>query len=98
MRLALIEGARAKERMLAGKADPAENSPQGETREIVARQLGTSSNTIARDQFIADNADLLDPADFADWSPNSAVLEPSEQAFYVQKRPRKTGDILGDIR
>lgn len=53
---------------LAGKAiNPTANLPQGETRNIVAAQLGTSATQLRREQFIADNADMLDPADFAEW-------------------------------
>lgn len=66
-RLASIEGAKAKERMLAGKADPTQKVAEGETRQIVAHALGTNRETLRQEQFIADNSDLLDPADFADW-------------------------------
>jgi len=67
-RLERIESINAKERMLAGKAiNPTANLPQGETRNIVAAQLGTSATQLRKAQAIADNRDLLDPADFADW-------------------------------
>lgn len=33
----------------------------------MAQALGTNRETLRQDQFIADNATLLDPADFADW-------------------------------
>ena len=67
-RLARIEAAKAKERMLAGKAqDPTANLPQGETRDIVASQLGTSATQLRQEQFIENNRDLLDASDFADW-------------------------------
>lgn len=39
----------------------------GETRAKVAQALGTNRETLRQELFIADNADLLDPADFADW-------------------------------
>lgn len=67
-RLARIESVKAKERMESGKAqDPVADLPQGKTRDIVASQLGASATQLRREQFIADNKDLLDPADFADW-------------------------------
>lgn len=66
-RLLRIEQAKAKERELAGVKDPSENSHKGRSDEATAEQFGISSNTMRRELFIADNADLLDPADFADW-------------------------------
>lgn len=67
-RLALIESARAKERMLAGKTvDPRQEIGKGRSSDAVAQTLGTNRETLRQEQFIADNADLLDPADFADW-------------------------------
>lgn len=67
-RLERIESINAKERMLVGKAiNPVADLPHGRTRDIVAAQLGTSATQLRKAQAIADNADLLDPADFADW-------------------------------
>lgn len=66
-RLALIEGAKAKNRMSEGGKGTQDIAGVGETRTKVAQALGTNRETLRQDQFIADNADLLDPADFADW-------------------------------
>lgn len=66
-RLDEIEAKRAEERMLKGKADPMENSPQGATRDIVAEQVGISSNTIAREKKIIEHKDEIDPEDFKNW-------------------------------
>ncbi|MBQ9648136.1 MAG: hypothetical protein IJV43_07260 [Oscillospiraceae bacterium] len=66
-RLALIEGAKAKERMSEGGRGGNSATPSGKTRDKVAEQLGTSATQLRQEQFVADNADLLDPADFADW-------------------------------
>lgn len=62
-RLARIESAKAKERQTSGVKNP----EGGRAREKVAQALGVSDKTIRQEQFIADNKDLLDPADFADW-------------------------------
>lgn len=71
-RLYRIEQAKAKERQATstGGADPQlrENSHKAaRADEATAEQFGISSNTMRRELFIADNANLLDPADFADW-------------------------------
>lgn len=68
-RLALIESARAKERMAEGGRGGKSATPSttGKTRDKVAEHLGTSATQLRQEQFIADNADMLDPADFADW-------------------------------
>lgn len=66
-RLALIEGAKAKERMSEGGKGTQDIAGVGETRVKVAQALGTNRETLRQEQFIADNADLLDPADFAEW-------------------------------
>ena len=62
-RLARIESAKARERQTSGVNDP----EGGRAREKVAQSLGVGDKTLRRAQFIADNADMLDPADFADW-------------------------------
>ena len=68
-RLARIESAKAKERMAEGGRGGKSATPSttGKTRDKVAEHLGTSATQLRQEQFIADNADLLDPADFADW-------------------------------
>ena len=54
---------------MAGKAiDPAENSPQGNTREIVSSSLGISSNTLQREKYIYNHRDDVDPTEYADWN------------------------------
>ena len=66
-RLDEIEAKKAKERMLKGKADPSENSRQGKAADIVAEQVGISSNTIAREKKIIEHKDEIDPEDFKNW-------------------------------
>ncbi|MBQ1450678.1 MAG: ParB N-terminal domain-containing protein [Eggerthellaceae bacterium] len=65
-RLLRIEQAKAKERQ--GERTSARNLTEVQrSDEATAEQFGISSNTMRRELFIADNKDLLDPADFADW-------------------------------
>lgn len=67
-RLAAIESAKAKERMESGKAiDPRQEIGKGRSSDAVATILGTNRETLRQEQFIENNSDLLDPADFADW-------------------------------
>ena len=70
-RLDEIEGKKANERKLATLKNSnvdTENSPyRGETREIVAEQVGISSNTIAREKKIIEHKNEIDPEDFKSW-------------------------------
>lgn len=66
-RLAQLEKAKSEQ---GKRTDLAQDVVQGERNRAanaVAQALGTNRETLRQDQFIADNADLLDPADFADW-------------------------------
>lgn len=69
-RLARIEAAKAKERQ-GTRTDMVENSPQssdgGKSRDKVAQALGTSSNTLSREQYIEDHKDMVSVEDFAAW-------------------------------
>lgn len=65
-RLFRIEQAKAKERQTSGTS--VENSTEvGRSDEITAAAFGMKKDTMRRELFIADNADLLDPADFESW-------------------------------
>lgn len=95
-RLARIEAAKAKERQ-GTRTDIVENSPlssnAGKTRDKVAETLGTSSNTIAREQFIENNRDLLDPADFAEWDEGKLSTNKAFQRIKAaQKRAEEERD------
>ena len=62
-RLLRIEQAKAKERQDLGlKSDEGSRAD-----DATAKQFGIGRDTMRRELFIADNADMLDPADFADW-------------------------------
>ena len=85
-RLLRIEQAKAKERMEEGRNQhsPSENSHEGyRADEVTASHFGISSNTMCRELFIADNADLLDPADFAEWDEGK---HSSGRRFYARRR------------
>lgn len=67
-KLQAIKAAEAKARMVDAHTIGTQNSAElGETRDIVAKAVGVSHDTLSKARAIADNADLLDPADFADW-------------------------------
>lgn len=95
-RLARIESAKAKERQ-GTRTDMVENSPlssdAGKTRDKVAETLGTSSNTIAREQFIEDHRDMLDSADFAEWDEGKLSTNKAFQRIKAaQKRAEEERD------
>lgn len=84
-RLALIEGAKAKERMSEGGKGTQDIAGVGETRAKVAQALGTNRETLRQEQIIADNADLLDPADFADWDEGKLSTNKAYQRIKAAK-------------
>lgn len=90
-RLLRIEQAKAKERELAGVKDPSENSHKGRSDEATAEQFGISSNTMRRELFIADNADLLDPAASCDGSMGFAV---NQLSGTIQGHARMIQNVL----
>jgi len=66
-RLAQLEKAKSEQ---GKRTDLAQDFVQGERNRAanaVAQALGTNRETLRQEQFIADNADMLDPSDFADW-------------------------------
>ena len=65
-RLLRIEQAKAKERQKAGTS-ASNNTEVGRSDDATAKQFDMSATTMRRELFIADNADLLDPSDFAEW-------------------------------
>lgn len=56
LKLKPVIAAKAKERMLAGKANPTQNSAQGETRQEIAKAAGVSHDTIAKVERIEQQA------------------------------------------
>lgn len=66
-RLAQLEKAKSEQ---GKRTDLAQDVVQGERNRAanaVAQALGTNRETLRQEQFIENNTDLLDPADFADW-------------------------------
>ena len=62
-----IEAERAKERMEAGKPSGNVSTGSGRARDKAGEAFGISGKQAEKVLYVADNADLLDPADFADW-------------------------------
>ena len=62
-RLLKIEEVKAKERQTLGE----KSHEGGRADEITAEKFDISSNTMRKEITIADNRELLDPKDFADW-------------------------------
>lgn len=101
-----IEAAKAKERM----TDPMQTFAEGQkgtARDKAAEQFGISGEQARKTLYVADNSDLLDPADFADWdegklSTNKAyqrIKAAKEQAEHERDEAREEAEGLGeDIR
>lgn len=66
-RLARIESAKSEQGKRSDLAQDIVRSERNRVANAVAQTLGTNRETLRQEQFIADNAGLLDPADFADW-------------------------------
>ena len=66
-RLARIKSAKSEQGKRSDLAQDIVRSERNRVANAVAQTLGTNRETLRQEQFIADNADLLDPADFADW-------------------------------
>ena len=62
-----IEAEKAKERMSEGGRSGNISLPSGQARDKAGEAFGISGRQAEKVLFVADNADLLDPADFANW-------------------------------
>ena len=69
--------------MKAGKHNPKENLPEGQTRDIVAKKLGMSGKQYEREKYILQNRDLLSDGEFADW--NSRVISTNKAFGIINK-------------
>jgi len=98
-----IESIKAKERQ-GTRTDLVADLPQsegaGKTRDIVAAQLGTSATQLRKAQAIADNADLLDPADFADWDEGKLSTNKAYQRIRAAKEQaeRQRDEAREDVK
>ena len=84
-RLAQLEKAKSEQ---GKRTDLAQDVVQGERNRAanaVAQALGTNRETLRQEQFIADNADLLDPADFADWDEGKLSTNKAYQRIRAAK-------------
>lgn len=104
-KLARIEAVKAKERQGTRTDIGADLRESARTDETVADTLGTSASQIRREQFISDNRELLDPADFADWdegrlSTNKAfqrIKAAKEQAERERDEARKDAEEVSEL-
>lgn len=84
-RLAQLERAKSDQ---GKRTDLAQDIVQGERNRAanaVAQALGTNRETLRQDQFIADNADLLDPSDFAEWDEGKLSTNKAYQRIRAAK-------------
>lgn len=94
-RLLRIEQAKAKERQASGTS--VENSTKvGRSDEITAAAFGMKKDTMRRELFIADNAEMLDPADFADW--DEGKLSTNKAFQRIKEAQRKAEQERDDAR
>ena len=56
MTLEEMERPKAKERMVAGVADPTQKSAGGETRDALAKMAGVSHDTFTKAEYVDDHA------------------------------------------
>ena len=75
-----IEAEKARERMIEGGGGGNISTPFGKARDAAGAAFGISGRQAEKVMYVADNRDLLDPADFADWdegklSTNKAYLK-----------------------
>lgn len=87
-----IEAAKAKERM----QDPMQTFAEGQkgtARDKAAEQFGISGEQARKTLYVADNADMLDPADFADWDEGKLSTNKAYQRIKAaQKQAEKERD------
>ena len=92
-----IESVKAQERITLGVHDP--QGQTGKTREKVAQALGVGDKTLRKAQAIADNSNLLDPADFTDWDEGKLSTNNAYQRIKAAKEQaeRERDDARDEI-
>ena len=94
-RLLRIEQAKAKERQ--GERTSASNNTEVQrSDDATAKAFDMSATTMRRELFIADNQDLLDPADFADW--DEGKLSTNKAFQRIKEAQRKAEQERDDAR
>jgi len=92
-RLAAIESAKSKQGERTDLAQDVVQSERNRTANAVAQALGTNRETLRQEQIIADNADLLDPAEFANWDEGKLSTNKAYQRIKAaQKRAEQERD------
>lgn len=93
-----IEAAKAKERMQYPMQTFAEGQ-KGTARDKAAEQFGISGEQARKTLYVADNADLLDPADFADWDEGRLSTNKAYQRIKAAKEQaeRERDDARDEI-
>ena len=99
-----IEAAKAKERMAEGGRGANISTPSGKSRDKAAEQFGISGEQARKTLYVADNADLLDPADFAEWDEGKLsttkayqrIKEAKAQAERERDDAREEVEALGE--
>lgn len=94
-----IEGAKAKERMAEGGRGANISTPSGKSRDKAAEQFGISGEQARKTLYVADNADLLDPADFAEWDEGKLSTNKAYQRIKAAKEQaeRERDDARADV-
>lgn len=95
-RLFRIEQTKAKERMADGGKGVEIDAPLQRADEATAEQFGISASTMRREMFIADNADLLEPADFADWDEGRLSTNKAYQRIKAAKEQAERDKAMAE--
>lgn len=80
-----LEAAKAKERMAEGGRVGNISTPSGAARDKAGEAFGISGKQAEKVLYVADNADLLDPADFADWDEGKLSTNKAYQRIRAAK-------------
>lgn len=97
-RLLRIEQAKASEREHSGVKNPSPNSDEGRSDEKTAKQFGIGRDTMRKEIAIADNKDLLDPSDFAEWDEGKLSTNKAFQKVTASLEQAKRQHIIDSER
>lgn len=94
-----IESERARERMAEGGRDGNISIPSGTARDKAGEAFGISGKQAEKVLYVADNADMLDPADFADWDEGKLSTNKAYQRIRQAKEQaeRSLADALAEV-
>lgn len=95
-KLARIESAKSEQGKRSDLAQNVVRSERNRSANAVAQTLGTNRETLRQEQFIADNADLLDPADFADWDEGRLSTNKAFQRIKAAQRQAEHDRIIAE--